>query len=80
MQARLRFFSDEELRRLNMPTLLIVGAQDILLPSEKTAARLGRLLPRLTAHVLPDHGHVLINLTDQVVPFLADEKMAQPLQ
>jgi pimeloyl-ACP methyl ester carboxylesterase len=64
-------FSDEELRRLDMPVLLLAGARDAVFDSEKTAARLRRCLPRLTAVVLPDAGHVLYN-TQQVRAFLAD--------
>lgn len=74
-------FSDEDLGRLRMPVLLIVGEQDVLLPSKKTAARLSRLLPELTAIVLPDRGHVLIDFAPQVMDFLAGrqpEKAARP--
>jgi len=74
-------FSDEDLGRLRMPVLLIVGEQDVLLPSKKTAARLSRLLPELTAIVLPDRGHVLIDFAPQVMDFLAGrqpEKAAPP--
>ena len=61
-------------------TLLIVGAQDILLPSEQTAAPLWDLLPNLTTRVLLDHSHVLVNLADRVVSFLPGEKKAQLAQ
>ena len=74
-------FSDEDLGKLRMPVLLIVGEKDALLPSKKTAARLSRLLPDLTAVVLPDKGHVLINFAPQIMEFLAGrklEKAAQP--
>jgi pimeloyl-ACP methyl ester carboxylesterase len=66
-------FSDEELKRLTMPVLLYVGVKDVLLPSRKTAARLAQFLPRLTAHVLPDKGHVLINLTNEILPFIQEK-------
>lgn len=38
-------FSDEELRRLTMPVLLLSGIQD----AEKIAARMRELVPNLTA-------------------------------
>jgi pimeloyl-ACP methyl ester carboxylesterase len=63
-------FSDEELLRLNMPVLLYVGARDVLLRSQETLARLTRLLPRLTAHLLPEAGHVLIGLSAPILEFL----------
>ncbi|MGE5422360.1 MAG: alpha/beta fold hydrolase [Ignavibacteriales bacterium] len=68
--AVMPLFSDEELRRLNMPVLMIGGAEDALLPSSKTAARLKRLAPHATTEVLPNTGHVLTGLTDKIVAFL----------
>ena len=70
-------FSDAELKRLTMPVLLVAGARDALLPSQKTAARLTRLLPRLTALIDPDAGHVLVNQTSQVLEFLKTETQAE---
>lgn len=64
-------FSDEDLRRLRMPVLLIVGEKDALLPSKKTAARLSNLLPHLTLNVMPESGHVLINLAAPIMDFLS---------
>ena len=66
-------FTDEELARLAMPTLLVVGAQDAIYPSEKTAARLEGLLPNLTVRTLPEMGHVLHGVTGEVAGFLAGE-------
>lgn len=63
---------DEVLKRVTMPVLLIVGEKDALLDSRKTAARLAALLPRLMTEMLPDAGHVLINLSDKVLAFLSD--------
>lgn len=64
-------FSDDELKRLTMPTLLIVGEQDALLPSTKTATRLQQLLPAIQVNMLPGAGHVLIGETEQIDNFLA---------
>jgi pimeloyl-ACP methyl ester carboxylesterase len=63
-------FSDEELARLTMPTLLIAGAKDCFYVSEKTAARLQQWLPRFKATIFPEAGHVLLNTTAQIMPFL----------
>ena len=63
-------FTDEELKRLTMPVLLLIGAQDALLPVDKIAARLKGLLPNLTTHLFPNMGHVLHNTAEQVIPFL----------
>ena len=72
-----QIFSDEALMRLTMPTLLLGGAQDALRSAEQIAARLKKLVPRLTVITLPHMGHVLHNTTAQVMPFLtATEALA----
>jgi pimeloyl-ACP methyl ester carboxylesterase len=64
-------FSDEELRRLTMPVLLLGGTQDAIRDAEKIAARMKKLVPDLTAIILPEQGHVLLNTTGHIEPFLA---------
>jgi pimeloyl-ACP methyl ester carboxylesterase len=63
-------FSDDELKRLDMPVLLIGGAQDALIPMENVIPRMQKLVPQLTAELIPGMGHALINLAGQIVPFL----------
>jgi pimeloyl-ACP methyl ester carboxylesterase len=63
-------FSDDELRRLTMPVLLIGGGRDAIRPSEKIAARLQALVPRLETILLPDAGHALVALAPQMITFL----------
>jgi pimeloyl-ACP methyl ester carboxylesterase len=63
-------FSDEELRRLTMPVLLLAGEQDALLPSVKTATRLKQLLPHAHIQVFPGIGHVLLEMTGRITAFL----------
>jgi pimeloyl-ACP methyl ester carboxylesterase len=63
-------FTDAELQRLDMPTLLIVGAEDALYPSLQTAARLQDLMPHLTANVVPETGHILHGHSDEIAAFL----------
>ncbi len=64
-------FSDDELRRLTMPTLLIGGGQDVIRDNEKIAARLRLLLPDVAAIILPYAGHALLNVTDLIADFLS---------
>ncbi len=64
-------FTDEELRCLTMPVLLIVGEKDVMLPSQQTADRLRALLPNLEAHVLPGVGHVITGQAGRIMGFLA---------
>ena len=67
-------FSDTELRQLTMPTLLIAGAKDVLLHSDKSVSRARELIPRLTSELLPEAGHVLINLSGRIGSFLAEQE------
>lgn len=63
-------FSDEDLKRLTMPSLLIVGEKDIMLNSLETAERYKRLVPTASITVLPDAGHSLAGKTEDIVNFL----------
>lgn len=69
-------FTDDELAQLVMPTLLIVGEEDAIYPSEKTAARLQGLVPNLSVHMLPGMGHVLHGVTGEAAGFLVGETVA----
>ena len=70
--GKLPIFSDEQLRRLTMPVLLLGGAQDSLRDVEKIAARLRKLLPDLMTHIFSDAGHALIDTAGWVIPFLEE--------
>ena len=71
----LPIFTDEELRRLTMPVLMIGGDRDALFDTLKVAARLRSLLPDVQTVMLPGAGHALIDTAGIVAPFLA----AQPV-
>lgn len=66
----LPIFSDEELRCLTMPTLLLGGAKDALRDLDAIAARLRALLPALTVRIIPGAGHALIGTAGYVESFL----------
>jgi pimeloyl-ACP methyl ester carboxylesterase len=63
-------FSDDELKRLDMPILLLGGTEDAIRPMEKVAARMRKFAPKLEAMLIPGMGHVLIGMTEGVIPFL----------
>jgi len=63
-------FGDEELKRLTMPVLAIVGAHDALLDSHGTKRRLEQLVPQATVCFLPDVGHVVRDQTAAILAFL----------
>ncbi|MEL6579402.1 MAG: alpha/beta hydrolase [Cyanobacteria bacterium J06621_12] len=55
---------DEELRSLNIPSLILAGAADGLLPSVDEAEKLTALLPKGQMTVLPQSGHACLLETD----------------
>jgi pimeloyl-ACP methyl ester carboxylesterase len=69
----LPIFSDEELQRLTMPTLLLGGSRDALRDMTKIAARLRNLLPNLGVTIIQGAGHALLNTTPYILPFLQFE-------
>lgn len=70
--------TDEQLRRLTMPTLLMAGAKDNLFDSKKTVARLQSLVEGADTRLLPEAGHALIKVAASVVPFLTRAVAGQP--
>jgi pimeloyl-ACP methyl ester carboxylesterase len=63
----LPLFSDDELRRLTMPVLLVGGDEDALRDNRRIAARLADLLPDLTVEMIPGGGHALLNTVGMVL-------------
>ncbi len=66
----LPLFSDEELRRLTMPVLLIGGDEDALRDNRRIAARLDALLPNLTVEIIAGGGHALLHTVGIVEAFV----------
>lgn len=63
-------FSDDELRRLTMPVLLLGGERDAICDCRAIAARLQNLLPNVQTRLLINTGHALVNTASVVAPFL----------
>ncbi|HKX29417.1 MAG TPA: alpha/beta hydrolase [Blastocatellia bacterium] len=72
----LPIFSDEELRLLTMPTLLLIGQEDALRDARKVAERMRKLVPELTAKIIPQAGHALYNTSRHIMPFLVATERA----
>ncbi len=66
----LPLFTDDELKRLTMPLLLVGGTKDIMRDLDQIAARLRQHVPDLTVKRLPGAGHALINTQPVVLEFL----------
>lgn len=69
-KEELPVFSDGDLKKLNMPVAVFVGGKDIMLRSDETIDRITRLLPDATAVMLPERGHSLSGLCDDILGFL----------
>ncbi len=68
----LPLFSDEQLRRLTMPALVLVGSDDQLRAAQGIVRRVRRLLPHATAEVVIGGAHALTNAFDRVEAFLGN--------
>lgn len=67
----LPIFSDAELQRLTMPVHLVMGARDALRDAASITARMQRVVPHVTATIIPQAGHAVVNARIYVLPFLA---------
>lgn len=72
----LPIFSDEQLQRLTMPTLLLGGTKDALRNIENIAARLHAFVPRLEVTILPGAGHAVVNTAEHILSFVSPEEAA----
>lgn len=67
---RLPVFSDEALRKLTMPVLVIVGGRDAMLDSHETARRVNDTVPHAKVIMLPEVAHAIIGQTQPILDFL----------
>jgi pimeloyl-ACP methyl ester carboxylesterase len=72
-------FPDEELRRIKIPVLLLIGDHEVIYKPEEAIRRAVRLVPNLKAEILPNANHIaeytnaqLVN--EKILAFFADEK------
>ncbi len=66
----LPLFSDEELRRLSMPVLMVGGELDAFYDSRRSGERLQSLVPSAEILVLEGEGHALVDQGDRLAAFL----------
>ena len=52
-------YSEEELRQVKLPALLLIGAGEKIYNPKKALRRAQRLMPNLTAEIIPNVGHTL---------------------
>ncbi len=68
-------FGGKLLKRLVMPVLYIGGADDTLLNTQRSAARLKRFAPHAHTRVLPGVGHTVINQAEEIDAFLSTQEV-----
>lgn len=63
-------FTDQELQKLHIPLMAIIGGKDVLIDSEGTKRRLATHIPHAELRYLPDTGHFIPGQTDAILDFL----------
>jgi pimeloyl-ACP methyl ester carboxylesterase len=71
----LPLFDDDQLRRLTMPVLVLVGSEDRLRGARGMVHRIRHLLPGAAAEIVPGGAHALTNAFDRVEAFLSENRV-----
>jgi pimeloyl-ACP methyl ester carboxylesterase len=53
-------FTDQELKQIDLPTLLLIGSAEKIYHPRKAIERAQRLMSDLTFEIIPNAGHLLI--------------------
>jgi pimeloyl-ACP methyl ester carboxylesterase len=69
-REKLPVFTDEELRRLTMPLLVILGGRDAILDSYDTNRRIEKNAPHAQVCFFPESGHLLPGHGGRILDFL----------
>ena len=69
-------FRDDELQRVAVPVLYLAGQKHVLLPAQKSADRLQRLVPEVTTCLLGEEGHGVIDTASFVLSYLVRDQGA----
>ncbi|AHH96753.1 alpha/beta fold hydrolase [Kutzneria albida] len=70
--GKIPVFSDEQLRGLGTPPLVLLGEQDEMLDAPQTARRLATTQPGAEVRLLPGDGHLLLGHSETVRDFLQE--------
>ncbi|KAA9379145.1 alpha/beta fold hydrolase [Microbispora cellulosiformans] len=69
-REKLPVFSDDALRGLTMPVLVIAGDRDAMIDSHQTARRVRKCVPHATVRLLPGVGHAVFGQAEPIAEFL----------
>lgn len=59
--------SDEQLQSIRVPTLFLVGANEVLYSAQKAVQRLNALVPGIDSKVIPNAGHDLTFVQSEII-------------
>ena len=74
MSGDLPICTDDQLRRLTMPMLLIAGEADTIIDAQSSARRLSNMLPNVRIRLISNCGHVIVGASDMILPFLDEAR------
>ncbi len=59
--------SDEELQHIDLPTLCLIGENEVLYAAQEAMQRLGAVAPQIQAELIPNAGHDLLLVQTEMV-------------
>lgn len=68
----LHVLTDEQMRMLTMPVLMITGTNDVTMDAAKAAERLSSLVPHARVKLIENGSHVIFGVMDSVMLFLSE--------
>jgi pimeloyl-ACP methyl ester carboxylesterase len=71
--SKMPVFSDDELKRITVPTLLLGGLNDPVQNIKRVISRMKKLSPQLTVNAYSEGGHVLPDSAKVIIPFLLSD-------
>jgi len=60
-------FTDEELKQIELPTLLLIGDEERIYNPKKAVKRAQRLMLKLSAEIIPNMGHAMIMEQPEII-------------
>ena len=71
-------FSDDELKKLPFSTFILLGGKDPLIHSKNLRTRILSLTPSTQIEILPEYGHIFLNITPKILSFLQIKNKTTP--
>lgn len=69
-QEVIPLFKDEELEKLTMPCMILLGGKDIMIKSQETKERASKLISHCTINLYSEKGHSLVGMEHMILDFL----------